>query len=319
MPYVSKEQIAKAKQWDLLTYLLTFDPDELVQAGRNEYYTRTHDSLRISTNGYWNWCSRGFGGKTALDYLVHVQGMDLPNAVLHLCGEHVQLIGQTSLPPPKRTSPVNTEKKPFALPAAYRDNRRVFAYLMGRCIEKEIIQTCIRAGIIYESKDHHNCVFVGRDERGTTRFASQRGTYGNFKNDVESSDKAFGFFLPAGEQPCPTLSVFESPVDALSHATLQYMTDPINWSNINRLSGSGTNEIPIRQYLSTHPETKEIFLCYDNDAPGLKRMAAIKENLGKDFPHLTIMIDPPPREKDYNEYLKSIAPQKRRDFDLERG
>ena len=321
MPYIdfTEEEKARAKQWDLLTYLQTYEPEELIRRG-NEYITRTHDSLVISTNGKWNWCSRGKGGTTALRYLIDVKGMDYQSAMLHLLGEHVQLSGQTSYPLPKKVDHAPREKKPFALPAAYHDNRRVFAYLMARCIQKEIIQACVRAGVIYESKDHHNCVFVGHDENGISKFASQRGTYGNFKNDVESSDKAYGFFLPAAEQPCSTVAVFESPIDALSHATLHYMEDPNNWSNINRLSGSGTTEIPIRQFLSTHPETKEVLLCYDNDEAGLiRRMPRIKENLEKDFPDLSVTINPPPREKDYNDYLKSIAPQKRRDFDLERG
>lgn len=322
MPYIdfTDEEKARAKQWDLVSYLQTYEPDELIRRG-NEYITRTHDSLVISKNGKWHWCSQGFGGKTALSYLIDVKGMDYQSAMLHLLGEHVQLTGQTSLPPPKQTATAPKEKKPFALPTPYGNCKRVFAYLhQTRCIEPEIILACMRDGTIYESKEHHNCVFVGRDEQGKARFASQRGTYGDFKNDIESSEKAYGFFLPAAEQPCPSLAVFESPIDALSHATLQYMKAPNDWSNINRLSSSGTNEIPIRQFLLTHPETKDILLCYDNDVAGLiRRMPRIKENLEKDFPGLKITIDPPPQEKDYNAYLKSIAPQKRRDFDLERG
>ena len=48
MPYFTKEQIAKAKEIDLLTYLKKCDPDELVYESRNSYTTKTHDSLKIS-------------------------------------------------------------------------------------------------------------------------------------------------------------------------------------------------------------------------------------------------------------------------------
>lgn len=46
MPYLSKDQIATAREMDLLTYLRRFDPEELVHIGGNTYTTRTHDSLK---------------------------------------------------------------------------------------------------------------------------------------------------------------------------------------------------------------------------------------------------------------------------------
>ena len=56
-PYLSKEQIAAAREMDLLTYLRRFEPEELVHIGGDTYATRTHDSLKIS-NGKWCWWSR---------------------------------------------------------------------------------------------------------------------------------------------------------------------------------------------------------------------------------------------------------------------
>ena len=64
MSGVSKEQIEKAKEWDLLTYLQAYEPQELKRCGPNEYCTVTHDSLKIS-HGMWCWNSQGVGGKTA--------------------------------------------------------------------------------------------------------------------------------------------------------------------------------------------------------------------------------------------------------------
>ena len=66
MAYFPAEDIARAKQVDLLTYLQTCNPGELVKVSANTYCTREHDSLKIS-NGKWHWFSRGIGGKTALD------------------------------------------------------------------------------------------------------------------------------------------------------------------------------------------------------------------------------------------------------------
>ena len=72
MPYLSKEQIAAAREMDLLTYLRRFAPEELVPIGGSTYATRTHDSLKIS-NGKWCWWSHNIGGKNALDYLTEVE------------------------------------------------------------------------------------------------------------------------------------------------------------------------------------------------------------------------------------------------------
>ena len=97
MGYVTPEQIAKAKEIDLLTYLQRFDPHQLVRVSGNTYCTREHDSLKIS-NGKWNWFSRGIGGKTALDYLIKVQDIPFVQAV-------ETLVGRAEILPPVSRAP----------------------------------------------------------------------------------------------------------------------------------------------------------------------------------------------------------------------
>ena len=80
MPFIPPEQLARAREMDLLTYLRCCEPEELVSAGGNTYATRSHDSLKIS-NGKWYWWSHGVGGSNALDYLTTVQELPLPDAV----------------------------------------------------------------------------------------------------------------------------------------------------------------------------------------------------------------------------------------------
>ena len=46
--YVPPEAIEKARSVDLLTYLKTYEPYELVRCGNNVYCTKSHDSLKIS-------------------------------------------------------------------------------------------------------------------------------------------------------------------------------------------------------------------------------------------------------------------------------
>ena len=45
MPYIPPEVVEQARQIDLLTYLQSCEPQELVRISGNNYTTRTHDSL----------------------------------------------------------------------------------------------------------------------------------------------------------------------------------------------------------------------------------------------------------------------------------
>ena len=156
MPFVSKKQIEQAREMDLLTYLQRYEPEELVHFSGNTYTTRTHDSLKIS-NGKWCWWSHGIGGTNALDYLVSVRGLPLPDAVMQIIrappDEHRQ-----------KTAPITEYKpQPFQLPPRHADNRRVFSYLNARGIDPEIINHCIKHGQLYEDAERHNCVYEARE------------------------------------------------------------------------------------------------------------------------------------------------------------
>ena len=50
-------------------------------------------------------------------------------------------------------------------------------------------------GLFYESRYNNEavCVFVGRDDTGTGRFACVRGIAGDLKKDISGSDKRFSF------------------------------------------------------------------------------------------------------------------------------
>ena len=149
-PYLSKDQIAAAREMDLLTYLRRFEPEELVHIGGDTYATRTHDSLKIS-NGKWCWWSRNIGGTNALDYLTRVERLSFLDAVQRILGEPPRV-------PPKSEPIAPLPKTEFTLPPKHADNRRVFAYLRSRGIDAEIINHCIKHGQLYEDAAHHNAV-----------------------------------------------------------------------------------------------------------------------------------------------------------------
>ena len=100
---------------DLLTYLKTYEPSELVRISDREYCTKAHDSLKIS-NGKWMWWSQGIGGKSAVDYLIAVQGLSFPDAVQ-------RILENKSIDMPRSRSPTvtKTEKK-LILPRASPTN-----------------------------------------------------------------------------------------------------------------------------------------------------------------------------------------------------
>ncbi len=301
MPGVTKEQIAKAKEWDLLSYLQAYEPQELKRCGPNEYCTVTHDSLKIS-NGKWCWNSRGIGGRTALDYLIKVRGVSFVSAVETLCGFSAPPAPERRAPPPKEPS------KPFVLPEKSWCAINMISYLKNRGIYPEVISECIHQGIVYESKNHNNCVFVGRDPSGRERAASIRGIGNNYKIEVAGSDKHFSFCLPASDANCKSLVVAESPIDALSVASLVKRSGE-EWRNCHYLSLGGTGPRAMMQFLHDHPDVTQVSLCLDNDKAGLDGIRRLEQAIRGDEKLAgrirLIYPNPPPKEfgKDYNELL----------------
>ena len=281
MPGVSREQIDAAKQMTAIEFLRRYRPGELIKAeSRGEFQLREHDSFKINERtSLWHWKSRDVGGKSALDYLVKVEGMKFVDAVSALCEEAPSYIPPVSQP---------EQPKEFFLPPAAENNRRVFAYLLKRGISHKVIEACVRAGILYESADYHNAVFVGKDKTGTARYAFLRGTYTKgkpFKAEVSGSDKRFCFFLPPkGESK--KLAVYEAAIETMAHLTLEKTVDKYRLS-LGGISAPKEGEkaysfkkpTALESFLTRHPEIEEIEICLNNDFAG--RWAA--EHIEKEY------------------------------------
>ena len=137
--------------------------------------TKEMDSLRIKNRRTWYRYSEKTGGD-AITFLQRLCNKSFKEAVEYLLDYH----GRARDSPARPTRPIQTkeERVPFVLPPANTDHRRVFAYLRKRGIAPQVIRAFLRAGLLYEDAQHHNCVFVGRDAVGTPRFASCRGKIG---------------------------------------------------------------------------------------------------------------------------------------------
>ena len=189
MSYIPPDTLAKIKQIDLFSYLKTYAPSELVRISGNVYRMRSHESLKIS-NGKWMWWSRGIGGRSALDYLIKVEGYSFLKAA-------ELIMSQASLQPPEILPAEKTKEKILLLPEPYRNCDYVVSYLKSRGIDSDLIRFCIQTGRLYESRNYHNAVFVGQDSSGKARYAALRGVRSNFIGEATGSDKNYSFCIPA--------------------------------------------------------------------------------------------------------------------------
>lgn len=308
-PYVQidPDVLERARQIDLLSYLRTYEPGNLVKVKgtTNVYCTAEHDSLKIS-NGKWYWWSRGFGGYSALDYLIKVKEYGFVEAVEILTG---QALADWKPPPPAAKK---GEPKVLLLPEKNPNADRVTDYLFGRGIDYQLIQDCIAEGIIFESRKYHNAVFVGKDANGVPKYAALRSTLGSpFKGDASGSDKRYSFRLLARE-PTDKVHLFEAAIDLLSYATC-LKCEGKDYKKENLLSLSGVyqpkkeiseSKIPVAlsTYLRENPQIKTIILHLDNDKTGRLCAAALTELLKQDY---KIVDAPPPIGKDVNDFLMS--------------
>ena len=254
--------------------------------------TAEMDSLRIKDRRTWFRYSQNTGGD-AITFLQQFCGKSFPEAVEYLLTFHGKA-RDAPIPQPKPISP----KQEFSLPPRNADDRRVFAYLRKRGIAAQVIRQFLNAGLLYEDAVHHNCVFVGRDESGQTKYAGLRGTYDlngpGFKGDAPGSDKNTGFSLPHDPQSDLVL-VFEAPIDLMSYLTLHRDTT-------NAVALCGLYDGALQTYLQAHPEIRRIALCLDADEPGQKAAQQLQEKY--QLQGYAVTVEKPRCGKDWNEYLQ---------------
>ena len=143
MPGVTEDQVARARDIDLLSYLQAYEPHELKRDGPSRYTTVTHGSLVIS-NGKWRWNSRGTAARRpglsdegARRWTSWRRWKPFP-------GERAASIPAYQSPPPKRR-PFYPAESRFATPPTPCPICKNAAFI------PDIIGKCIRAGTIYES------------------------------------------------------------------------------------------------------------------------------------------------------------------------
>ena len=183
------------------------------------------------------------------------------------------------------------------IPPVHKDMRRVFAYLcQTRGIAPEVVSAFARKGLLYESADHHNAVFVGRDEQGKPRHFHARGTLtgSHFRQTLPGSEKEYSFHWPGTSGK---LYAFEAPIDLLSYISLH----PEGWQDHSYVALCGVSAAPIHHLLETQPQLQDVTLCLDNDKAGHNAARRIAGELLREW-NVTVSAEFP-NQKDWNDEL----------------
>lgn len=202
------------------------------------------------------------------------------------------------------------KEKICAVPPHNIQPRRVMAYLIKtRGIDPEIVTTMIQRKQIAEDSTRHNCLFFGRDEQGVIRSCALRGTTPQqFRGEAPGGDKQYTFAMTGRSS---VLRLFESPIDAMSHATFSKLLGR-DWTADHRLSVNGCgNYDSIHRYLANHTEISTVWFSFDNDDGGRNGVKSSSEKLRQDFPgrDLNVRVCYPLHGKDWNMDLQLFRSQ----------
>lgn len=311
--FIESEKLAELKRIDLLSYLLQAEPERLQKISRNTFCIRDHDSLHIS-NGLWHWQSVGIGGRSALDFLIKVDGFSFKEAVKHLQNLSKDIVWEDTKEHPK------PKARNLLFPQKDENNFEAVAYLKSRGVDEELIQSCIQKELIFQSvfknidtgHVYKQVAFVGFEhQKPIPKYINLRGIYNDYKGDSFGSNKAFSFLLRA-KNPTNIVHVCEASIDVLSYASLMKLYQK-DYKAIHILSLGGVQiprndskiscktPIALEQFLRDFPEVNSIILHLDNDRAGRLATKTIQQNLAQ----YHVKDSPPKYGKDVNDDLKT--------------
>lgn len=287
--HFTEEQKQMAKQTDLAAFLQT--RGEQVKRSGSEYEWVGHHITLRGNQFYDHYEQRG---GTAVDFVQDHYGLSYPESVQLLLGS------KAAIAPISNPSNFERHRRPFALPPANKNMRRVYAYLIKqRCIDRDIIYHFAHRRLIYEDAQYHNAVFVGVDRDGNPRHAHKKSTSLNnssFRANQGGSEAAFSFHHIGKSD---VIYVFEAPIDMLSFLTLY----PKDWQQGSYVALCSVADHALFMQLKNCPNLKQIVLCLDNDLAGHQATDRIATKLKeKGYTDVSVFF---PELKDWNEDLKT--------------
>lgn len=283
--YFTDEQKEQARQADLVS-LLRSQGETLKRSG-SEYEWRD-GSQKVTIRGNLWFHQYDQAGGDAVDFVRRFYNKTYSEAVEYLLGQADGVL--------TRSPSIVKEAKPFALPPRNENMRRVYAYLVNRRgIDREVFSAFVRKGMIYESADYHNAVFVGYDTGGNPRHAHKRGTGTEsvYKGNAGGSMPEYSFHWHGDSN---RLYAFEAPVDMLSFITM----NKTGWQRHSYAASCGLSSQVIDQMLKDNPHIEMVYLGYDNDEAGRTAASRTSGKLFTQGIQSEILV---PTHKDWNEDL----------------
>lgn len=297
MEEYTREQIQRADDTDLYVFL-SGRGEQFKRCGK-EYRWLRHDSVMINKSEWYRF-SQNKGGH-AIDFMKEFYGLSFAEAVKELLGE--EGVGETN----RRTAKEDAGRQkvcPIPLPGLELPERNESCeiarkYLIEqRKLSEWLIDQMIAKGDIYESKNYHNVVFVGRDKEENPRYVAMRGTdEKRYRGEARGSEKAYGFGHIGTDEK---LFVFESPIDLLSYITAV----PEEWEKHSYISLGGLSEKAMKRMYTEYPQIHSIYLCLDNDEPGNERCRQFVSLIPEELSVYRLE----PVKKDWNECLVAEVP-----------
>ncbi|WP_312640266.1 DUF3991 and toprim domain-containing protein, partial [Hydrogenoanaerobacterium sp.] len=295
--HFTDEQKLCANNVDLVDFLER-QGEKLIRSGPEKRLASDH-SITVRGNEWYDHATES--GGYAIDFVCQFYNLTFPEAVTMLLGGEQ---GKVYEPAEKKKQ---EQKKPFALPDANSDMRRVYGYLVKtRLLDREVVSYFAKQKLIYEScekskdgtKEYHNAVFVGLDENGVARHAHKRGLYTEgtgFKGNVDGCNPSYSFHHIGKSN---LLYVFEAPIDMLSFISLH----PKDWQNQSYVALCGVSEHAMLKALELHPNLNHVVLCLDHDEAGLEAEEKYYDLLSDKGVQCGRIL---PKFKDWNEVIKA--------------
>ena len=280
----TEEQREQARLTDLAAFLRQCG-EEVKRSGSENMWLDHGQKVTIRGN-LWFHQYEQVGGD-AVDFVRRFYNLDYREAVLTLTSMGVDIIREPVEP---------FAKKPLQIPVKYENMRRVYGYLLQRRgIDKEVLDTFARRGLVYECDRYHNAVFVGIDKEKKIRHIHKRSTaaQGGFKGNAPGSEPEYSFHWHGGGD---VLYLFEAPIDMLSFISMFKHC----WKSQSYAASCGVSDKVLWQMLKDSPHIKKVYICFDNDEPGQQAAQRIsREMTEKNIWHEIY----PPENKDWNEDL----------------
>lgn len=283
----TEQQREEARRTDLAAFLR--QQGEKVKRSGTEFVWLDHGQRMTIRGNLWFHQYEQVGGD-AIDFACRFYGMDYPEAVKLMLAMRSIGVGTAQ-------GIVEPFTKPsLELPPKHENMRRVYGYLLRRRgIDKDVLDAFVYRGLVYESADYHNAVFVGVDREGKPRHIHKHSTaaQGGFKGNAPGSEPEYSFHWIGGGD---TLFLFEAPIDMLSFITLHKQS----WKSQSYAAACGVSDRVLWQILKDRSYIQRVFLCLDNDGPGQKAAQRISTALSEKNICNEILV---PTNKDWNEDL----------------